>query len=71
MLFKGKNIYNLQEGKIINSFQGLLNNLDKLTYSSYLCELIDICVEDDESNTELFRDFITYLIFIKYRCTRL
>lgn len=42
-LFQGKNLYNLQEGKIINSFQGLLDNLDKLTYSSYVCELIDIC----------------------------
>ena len=46
IFFKGRNLYNLQEGKIINSFQGLLDNLDKLTYSSYICELIDICVED-------------------------
>ena len=30
IVFKGKNLYNLQEGKIINSFQGLLDNLDKL-----------------------------------------
>ncbi len=41
IFFKGRNLYNLQEGKIINSFQGLLDNLDKLTYSSYICELID------------------------------
>ena len=54
LLFKGKNLYNLQEGKIINSFQGLLNNLEKLTYSSYLCELIDICVECVETNATLF-----------------
>ena len=45
IFFKGRNLYNLQEGKIINSFQGLLDNLDKLTYSSYICELIDICVD--------------------------
>ena len=63
-LFKGKNLYNLQEGKIINSFQGLLNNLDKLTYSSYVCELIDICVEDNEQNLSLFRDFITCLYLL-------
>ena len=37
IFFKGRNLYNLQEGKIINSFQGLLDNLDKLTYSSYIC----------------------------------
>lgn len=58
LLFKGKNLYNLQEGKIINSFQGLLNNLEKLTYSSYLCELIDICVENDEVNSALFKEFM-------------
>ena len=61
LLFKGKNLYNLQEGKIINSFQGLLNNLEKLTYSSYLCELIDICVENDEVNSALFKEFMICL----------
>ncbi|MDU2157917.1 DNA repair protein RecO, partial [Clostridium sp.] len=50
VLFKGKSLFNLQEGKITNSFQGLLDNLDKLTYSSYICELIDICVEEGEVN---------------------
>jgi DNA repair protein RecO (recombination protein O) len=64
VLFKGKNLYNLQEGKIINSLQGLLENLDKLTYSSYLCELIDICVEEGEVNKSLFKDFITCLYLL-------
>ena len=54
----------MQEGKIINSFQGLLDNLDKLTYSSYICELIDICVEDGEVNKELFKEFITCLYLL-------
>lgn len=64
VLFKGKNLYNLQEGKILSSFQGLLGNLDKLTYSSYICELIDICLEDEEVNLELFKDFITCLYLL-------
>ena len=64
IFFKGRNLYNLQEGKIINSFQGLLDNLDKLTYSSYICELIDICVEDGEVNKELFKEFITCLYLL-------
>ncbi|MGL5149621.1 MAG: DNA repair protein RecO [Clostridium sp.] len=63
-LFKGKNLYNLQEGKIINSFQGLLNNLHKLTYSSYLCELIDIAIVDGEKNDEIYKDFITTLYLL-------
>ncbi|MEQ8197193.1 MAG: DNA repair protein RecO [Clostridiaceae bacterium] len=64
LLFRGKNLYTLSEGKINDSFQGLLGNLEKLTYSSYLCELIDICLVDEESNRELFRDFVTCLYLL-------
>lgn len=64
MFFKGKNLSNLQEGKIINSFQGLMSNLDKLTYSSYLCELIDIALIDGESNRLLYKEFITTLYLL-------
>ncbi|GIM28064.1 DNA repair protein RecO [Clostridium polyendosporum] len=64
VLFKGKNLYTLSEGKITNSFQGLLNNLEKLTYSSYICELIDICLQDEESNRFLFKEFITCLYLL-------
>lgn len=64
MVYKGRNLYTLQEGKIINSFQGLLNNLDKLTYSSYLCELIDITCEENEVNEKLFKDLITILYLL-------
>ena len=60
-VYKGKNLYTLSEGKIINSFQGLLNNLEKLTYSSYLCELIDICTQNEEKNVYLFKELITCL----------
>ena len=64
VLFKGKSLYNMQEGKITNSFQGLLNDLDKLTYSSYICELIDICVEEGETNIDLFKSFITCMYLL-------
>ena len=64
MLYKGKNLYTLQEGKIINSFQGLLSNLYKLTYSSYLCELIDIACVDNEVNVQLFRNLVTTLYLL-------
>ncbi|WP_294373074.1 DNA repair protein RecO [uncultured Clostridium sp.] len=64
MVYKGKNLYTLQEGKMINSFQSLLNNLNKLTYSSYLCELIDIACEENEANKSLFRDLVTTLYLL-------
>ena len=59
LLYKGKNLYTLSEAKIITSFQSLLENLEKLTYSSYLCELIDICVQEGEKNEFLFKELIT------------
>ena len=63
-VFKGRNMYTLSEGKIKASFQGLLNNLEKLTYSSYLCELIDICMQDEESNRDLYKEFVTCLYLL-------
>lgn len=38
----------------------MLNDLLKLTYSSYICELIDICAEE-EKNNYLYREFLTCL----------
>ena len=64
LLFKGRSLFVLQEGKIHNSFQGLLNNLDKLTYSSYICELIDIALIEGEKNIKLFKEFITTLYLL-------
>ena len=64
IFFKGKGLANLQEGKIIKSFQGLLDNLDKLTYSTYICELIDIALVEGESNKWLFKEFITTLYLL-------
>jgi DNA repair protein RecO (recombination protein O) len=65
MVFRGKNLYTLNEGKIIESFQELLNDLTTLTYASYLCELIDISMQDEESNRELFKEFVTTLYLIR------
>ncbi|NLK93949.1 MAG: DNA repair protein RecO [Clostridiales bacterium] len=64
VFYKGKGLGNLQEGKIIKSFQGLLDNLDKLTYSSYICELIDIALIEGESNMYLFKEFVTTLYLL-------
>ncbi len=62
--FRGKNMANIQEGKILKSFQSLMDNLDKLTYATYVCELVDIATEDGEANKWLFREFITILYLL-------
>jgi len=58
-LFKGNSMYVLTEGKIIESFQGFLKDLDILTYASYMCELIDISTLDEESNLYLFKTLVS------------
>jgi len=63
-LYKGKSMYVLTEGKIIESFQGFLKDLDLLTYASYLCELIDISTVDEESNSYLFKILVSTLYLL-------
>ncbi|MGL4739681.1 MAG: DNA repair protein RecO [Sarcina sp.] len=64
LLFKGNGMCRLSEGKMRNSFQGLLNDLEKLTYATYLCELIDIATEDEEKNFNLYREFVTAIYLL-------
>ncbi|WP_084756956.1 DNA repair protein RecO [Clostridium sp. DMHC 10] len=65
VLFKGKSMFILNEGEIIDSFQEFLNDLDVLTYASYLCELIDISMVEGESSRDLFREFVSTFYLIK------
>ena len=64
LLFKGKNLYTLNEGRLINSLQGLLSDLEKLTDGSYLFELMDIAIVEEESNRMLFREFVSSLYLL-------
>lgn len=64
-LFKGKSMFSLNEGDIISSFQVFLEDLDSLSYASYLCELIDISMVEGESNRELFKEFVTAFYLMK------
>ncbi|MBZ9688167.1 DNA repair protein RecO [Clostridium estertheticum] len=65
VLFKGKNLYTINEVTIIDSFQQLLRNLDTITYASYFNELIDISMENEDVNSELFKDLVSAFYFIK------
>ncbi|URZ01142.1 DNA repair protein RecO [Clostridium felsineum] len=65
VFFKGKSMFSLNEGEIIDSFQEFLSDLDTLTYTSYLCELIDISMAEGESNRDLFKEFVSTFYLIK------
>lgn len=64
-LFKGKSMFSLNEGEIIDSFQEFLSDLDRISYASYLCELIDISMVEGESNRPLFKELLTSFYLIK------
>lgn len=64
-LFKGRSMFSLNEGEIIESFQEFLSDLDTITYASYLCELIDISMVEGESNRALFKELLVAFYLIK------
>lgn len=64
ILYKGRGLYTINEGIVKSSFQGLLDDLEKLTYATYLCELIDISQMEGEPNRELFKTFVSALYFM-------
>ena len=65
ILFKGRNLYTINEVTIIDSFQQLLRNLDTITYASYFNELIDIAMENEDVNKDIFVDLVSAFYFIK------
>lgn len=64
-------MYTLNEGEIMESFQELLSDLETITYASYFCELIDICLPEGESNRVLFKEFVTTFYLMRTRAVDL
>ncbi len=54
LIFEGKSLDILSQGEIINSFQSLREDLDKMAASMYVCELVDTFVEEAEANPATF-----------------
>lgn len=71
VLFKGKNLFTINECEILDSFQALIGDLESLTYASYFCELIDICINEMESSHDVFRLFVTVLYLMKSKAVDL
>lgn len=53
VVYRGKELYTLSESTIIESFQKLLLDFDKLTYGSYFLELTETLSEKDVRNVTL------------------
>jgi DNA repair protein RecO len=58
VLYSGRNLYTVNQAELIESFQVVLEDLYTLTYCSYMVELIDALIQNDEANTDLFLLFL-------------
>ncbi|MBS4536908.1 DNA repair protein RecO [Clostridium sp. D2Q-11] len=71
VLYKGKNLYNVNQGDVIDSYYPLREDLKKLAYASYIVELVNSGVVEEESNTKIFGLLVKTLNLImketKYR----
>lgn len=65
ILYRGKSLYTINELELLDSFQTFLNDLESITYASYLCELIIIALPEQESNRALFEDFMKSFYLLK------
>ncbi len=52
--FKGRNFYHINQGDIINSFYDLRENMERLMYGSYILELVEYSIVEEEPNEKLF-----------------
>jgi DNA repair protein RecO (recombination protein O) len=70
VVYKGRSLYTLNEGRIIESFQDMLNDYDTLIYGSYFNELIDVACEED-LYLSLFRDLASCFYLMKNKAVDL
>lgn len=65
VLYKGRNLYSVNEVQVIESFQEMLKDLEHITYASYFCELVNISMPEGETNENLFMHLISSFYFMK------
>lgn len=53
--FKGKSFYHVNQGDIIDAFYDIRENMNRLLYASYLLELVDSSIVEEEPNDRLFK----------------
>lgn len=70
VLFKGRTMFSLNEGRIIDSFQDILNNYDTLIYGSYFNELVDIAIEEEPCN-EIFVNLVKAFFLMRNRAVNI
>lgn len=65
MLFEGKNLDTIAQAQSINTFSKIRNDLDKLTYSMYISEVVNTFCSKQYNDDENYKE-IYDLIFASY-----
>ncbi|WP_329381229.1 DNA repair protein RecO [Anaerofustis butyriciformans] len=67
VLYPGKNFYTLKSADYIKSFPGIQTDLERLSFASYICELIDIFYED-KMEEEITFNLLFYTLGLIQKC---
>lgn len=54
ILYSGRSFYHVNNGEVINSFYSLRNDLYKLAYGTYILEIVEAAITEEESNEKVF-----------------
>lgn len=65
LLLEGKNLDTIAQAQSLNTFSKIRNNLDKLSYSMYIAELVNNFCSNQYNNDENYEE-IYDLIFVTY-----
>lgn len=54
VLYKGRSFYHINQGEVLNSFYAIRNDLYKLAYGTYILEIVESGITEEESNKKVF-----------------
>lgn len=54
MLYRGKSFYHLNQSEVINSFYNLREDIFKLAYATYIMEIVESGITEEEENEKIF-----------------
>ena len=66
-LFKGRDVYNLNSGRVIKSYFDIGDDLDKYMAASYVLELTDRLLMEEDPQPKLFGDLQGFMEAIEKR----
>lgn len=55
VLIKGRDMYSISSAELIEPFYNIRNDLSKLTYTSYFCEVLDDVVVENQANVNIVK----------------